>query len=303
MRDAIVRPLEDQLAGAPNLDHLETAIQPGQASIVAVFQLSSDQNDDLVQVQGRVQNAPALAAQRRADAADLDLQSERSRRRLAGVALALAQRRRSLVARRSTRSCRRSSSSKASRSCRQNGTVTPSIQVAVDPQPLSVVGLHADRRRQHDHQQQRPRARRHPLLAQPRDEPRRARRHPGRRQRRRTCCSARRAARRSTGTNAWSTQSRLFRIGDVANVTDTYETQRVFAYSNGIPCVELDIQKSAGTSEVETSKHVLAALPGLRRTYPDVQFTILNVQSTYTAAAADRRDAHAGRSDRSSPAS
>ena len=56
MRDAIVRPLEDQLAGAPNLDHLETAIQPGQASIVAVFQLSSDQNDDLVQVQGRVQN-------------------------------------------------------------------------------------------------------------------------------------------------------------------------------------------------------------------------------------------------------
>ena len=86
----------------------------------------------------------------------------------------------------------------------------------------------------------------------------------------------------ATGTNVWSTQPRLFRIGDVANVTDTYETQRVYAYSDGIPCVELDIQKSAGTSEVETSKHVLAALPGLRRTYPDVQFTILNVQSTYT---------------------
>ena len=57
MRDAIVRPLEDQLAGTPNLDHLETSIQPGQASIVCVFQLSSDQNDDLVQVQGRVQNS------------------------------------------------------------------------------------------------------------------------------------------------------------------------------------------------------------------------------------------------------
>jgi multidrug efflux pump subunit AcrB len=57
MRDAIVRPLEDQLAGAPNLDYLQTSIQPGAASIVAVFQLSSDQNNDLVQVQGRVQNA------------------------------------------------------------------------------------------------------------------------------------------------------------------------------------------------------------------------------------------------------
>src|ERR1700684_1010326 len=57
MRDAIVRPLEDQLAGAPNLDHLETSIQPGQASVVAVFNLTSDQNNDLVQVQGRVQNA------------------------------------------------------------------------------------------------------------------------------------------------------------------------------------------------------------------------------------------------------
>ena len=57
MRDAIVRPLEDQLAGTPNLDHLETAIQPGAASIVAVFQLTSNQNDDLVQIQGRVQNS------------------------------------------------------------------------------------------------------------------------------------------------------------------------------------------------------------------------------------------------------
>src|ERR1700690_722460 len=57
MRDAIVRPLEDQLAGSPNLDHLETSAQPGAASIVVVFQLGSDQNNDLVQVQGRVQNA------------------------------------------------------------------------------------------------------------------------------------------------------------------------------------------------------------------------------------------------------
>ncbi len=57
IRDAIVRPIEDQIAGAPDLDAIETAIQPGQATIVARFALSSDQNSDLVQVQGRVQNA------------------------------------------------------------------------------------------------------------------------------------------------------------------------------------------------------------------------------------------------------
>ena len=57
MRDAIVRPLEDQIAGAPDLSYIETSIQPGQASIVAVFSLTSDQNTDLVQVQGRVQNS------------------------------------------------------------------------------------------------------------------------------------------------------------------------------------------------------------------------------------------------------
>src|SRR5665213_3399624 len=57
MRDAIVRPLEDQVAGAPDLQTTETAIQPGQATIVARFALSSDVNTDLVQVQGRVQNA------------------------------------------------------------------------------------------------------------------------------------------------------------------------------------------------------------------------------------------------------
>src|SRR5581483_6869599 len=56
MRDAIVRPLEDQIAGAPDLQTTETAIQPGQATIVARFNLTSDVNTDLVQVQGRVQN-------------------------------------------------------------------------------------------------------------------------------------------------------------------------------------------------------------------------------------------------------
>ncbi len=280
MRDAIVRPLEDQLAGAPNLDHLETSIQPGQASIVAVFQLSSNQNDDLVQVQGRVQNGQhSLPNDVQTPQISIYNPSE-------AVVVSLVLRSRSL----GTGDLSSLTVNKIVPAfeqlegvsfVQQNGTVTPSIQVAVDPHRLSASGftltdvvstltnnnvrapggiLYSPNRETNLD-----------VRGDITDVPSVSNLLLG------TSSSAAGAT-----TNVWSTQSRLFRVGDVADVTDTYETQRVYAYSDGIPCVELDIQKSANTSEVETSKHILAALPGLRRTYPDVQFTILNVQSTYT---------------------
>ena len=101
----------------------------------------------------------------------------------------------------------------------------------------------------------------------------------------------------AAGTDPWATSSHLLRISDVANVTDTYETQRVFAYSNGIPCVTLDIQKNAGTSEVETSKRVLAELPALRRPTGRAVLGARRPVDLHRAAA-DRRDAHADRGDR-----
>jgi HAE1 family hydrophobic/amphiphilic exporter-1 len=280
MRDAIVRPLEDQLAGAPNLDHLETAIQPGQASIVAVFQLSSDQNDDLVQVQGRVQNGQhSLPNDVQTPQISIYNPSE-------AVVVSLVLRSRSL----SPGDLSSLTINKVVPALeqlegvsyvQQNGTVTPSIQVAVDPQRLSASGftltdivstltnnnvrapggiLYAPNRE--TNLDVRGDITTVPSVAG-------------------LLLGSSSAAAAST-TNAFSTQARLFRIGDVADVTDTYEVQRVYAYSDGIPCVELDIQKSADSSEVVTSKRVLAALPGLQRTYPDVQFTVLNVQSTYT---------------------
>jgi HAE1 family hydrophobic/amphiphilic exporter-1 len=280
MRDAIVRPMEDQLAGAPNLDHLETAIQPGQASIVAVFTLSSSQNDDLVQVQGRVQNAQhSLPNDVQTPQISIYNPSE-------AVVVSLVLRSRSLgpgdlsslVVNKIVPSLEQIDGVSY---VQQNGTVTPSIQVAVDPRRLSASGftltdvvstltnnnvrapggiLYSPNRETNLDVRgdiQNPETVEDLLLG--------------------TSSSA-----ASSSTNVWSTSARLFKVGDVADVTDTYETQRVFAYSQGIPCVELDIQKSAGTSEVETSKRVLAALPELRRTYPNVQFTVLNVQSTYT---------------------
>ena len=279
MRDAIVRPLEDQLAGSPDLDHLETSIQPGQASIVAVFALSSNQNNDLVQVQGRVQNA------QRSLPNDVTTPQIAIYNPSQAVVVSLVLRSRSL-------SVGDLSSLTINKIVPQldqvtgvsyvqaNGTVTPSIQVDVDPNRLNASGftltdvvttitnnnvrapggiLYSPNRE--TNLDVRGDIQNVPTVAD-------------------LLLSNGGAA--AATTDPWSTTARLFRISDIANVRDTYETQRVFAYSNGEPCVTLDVQKSAGTSEVDTSRNVLAALPALRRTYPDVEFAVLNVQSTYT---------------------
>jgi HAE1 family hydrophobic/amphiphilic exporter-1 len=57
LRDAVVRPLEDAIAGAPDLDHITSSIQQNQASISATFTLDSNQTTDLTSVQDRIQTA------------------------------------------------------------------------------------------------------------------------------------------------------------------------------------------------------------------------------------------------------
>ncbi|MGB8907278.1 MAG: efflux RND transporter permease subunit, partial [Candidatus Cybelea sp.] len=59
IRDAIVKPIEDAIAGAPNLDHINTTVQQGQATISAVFELTSNKTTDLVAVQQRLLLAQA----------------------------------------------------------------------------------------------------------------------------------------------------------------------------------------------------------------------------------------------------
>jgi len=281
MRDAIVRPLEDQMAGAPDLDHLETSIQPGTASVLAVFTLASDQNNDLVQIQGRVENAqhsipnnvqtPQISLYNPSEAVVVSL-ILRSRALAAGDLSSLTV----------NKIVPALEQVPGVSFVQQNGTVTPSIQVNVDKNKLSSSGFtltdvvntltnnnirapggilySPDRETNID------------VRGDIQDVPTVSN----------LLLSSGAGTSASTTTNPFSTSARLYRIGDVANVTDTYETQRVFAYSEGVPCVELDIQKAAGTSEVVTSQAVLAQLPMLEREYPDVQFSVLTVQSTYT---------------------
>ncbi|HTV73623.1 MAG TPA: efflux RND transporter permease subunit [Candidatus Acidoferrales bacterium] len=281
MQDAIVRPIEDQVAGTPDLAYIESSIEPGQASIIAVFNLDSDQNNDLVQVQGRVQNAQRSIPN--------DVQTPQIALYNPSEAVVT-----SLIVRSSSLAPGDLSSLTINKIVpaieqvpgvsfvQDNGVVTPSIQINVNPQALAASGFtltdivstvtNNNVRAPGGILYSKNRETNLDVRGDIQDAATVAN----------LLVSASVPDATASETDPWATSTRLFRIGDVANVQDTYETQRVYSYSDGVPCVVLDIQKSANVSEVETSNRVLALLPELRRTYPDVTFDVLNVQSTYT---------------------
>jgi HAE1 family hydrophobic/amphiphilic exporter-1 len=80
----------------------------------------------------------------------------------------------------------------------------------------------------------------------------------------------------------WAVPSADRRISDVATVTSSTVVPRISASQNGHPGVTLSIQKQADASEVTVSNEVLKALPALERQFPDIQFQIAHVQSTFT---------------------
>ena len=303
MRDAIVRPLEDQIAGAPNLDHIETAIQPGQASIVARLRARAPTRTTIscrckgacrtrsAQLPNDVQT-PQISIYDPSEAVVVSLVAALARRSrpatsprssINKIVPSLEQIAGRLVRRRKTaRSRRRSkSTSTRKRSASSGFTLTDVVSTITNNNVRAPGGI--------------------ALLAEPRDEPRRARRHSRRPDASPTCCSARRR-RRGAGDDQRRGRRRraCFRIGDVANVTDTLrDAARLRVLERRRRASTLDIQKSAGTSEVETSQaRARRAARARSGTYPDVQFTVLNVQSTYTRAAALGRRAHADRGDR-----
>jgi HAE1 family hydrophobic/amphiphilic exporter-1 len=80
----------------------------------------------------------------------------------------------------------------------------------------------------------------------------------------------------------WAVPSADRRISDVATVTASTVVPRISASQNGHPGVTLSIQKQADASEVTVSNEVLKALPALERQFPDIQFQVAHVQSTFT---------------------
>jgi HAE1 family hydrophobic/amphiphilic exporter-1 len=82
--------------------------------------------------------------------------------------------------------------------------------------------------------------------------------------------------------NSWSATNSVVRIGDVASVNEGFEPQLQFAHISGQTGLFLQIQKASTGSEVDASNNVLAALPQIERRFPEISFRVINVQSKFT---------------------
>ena len=86
----------------------------------------------------------------------------------------------------------------------------------------------------------------------------------------------------TAGLNPFSVSTRAFKISDIAHVYTGSERRRQFGYVGGTPAITLNVQKATGASEITSSENLIAALPKIRAKYPQVVFTVLNVQADFT---------------------
>ncbi len=280
MRDAIVRPIEDAISGAPNLDYLKSTIQQGQASIAATFDLTSDKNTDLVEVQRRVQSAqselpidvrsPIIGTFDPSQSIVTTLVA--TSRTLPTYGLA------SLVTHDIVPFLEQVPGIS---NVQITGAVTPALVTTIDPQRLASTnatltdvinaistsnvrspGGYATAFGKETSIDVRGditgpdsvSALLLPNITLP----------------------------ASTTTQAWTTAPQLLRIADVASVESGFEPPRNYAFYRSQPAITLDILKATGASEVTASQSVIAALPALHRAFPQVDFAVSTIQATNT---------------------
>ncbi|MGC2243660.1 MAG: efflux RND transporter permease subunit, partial [Candidatus Aquilonibacter sp.] len=82
--------------------------------------------------------------------------------------------------------------------------------------------------------------------------------------------------------NPWTASNSVVRIGDVATVTSGYEPRLQIAHISGKPGLFLQMQKTSQASEVDASNAVIAALPKVERQFPEISFRVIHVQSEFT---------------------
>jgi HAE1 family hydrophobic/amphiphilic exporter-1 len=82
--------------------------------------------------------------------------------------------------------------------------------------------------------------------------------------------------------NPWTASDSLRRVQDVAHVVAGYEPVRRIAQISGRPGLFINVQKASDASEVTASENVLKQLPLLRRQFPEIDFQVINTQSKFT---------------------
>jgi HAE1 family hydrophobic/amphiphilic exporter-1 len=287
MRDDIVRPIEDSIAGAPDLTSLNATVLQGRATISAVFNLGADSTTSLVEIQRRVQSAQSqLPTDLRAPEISTFDPGESTVVTLAAASRSLSEASLSDVV--VNQIVPAIEQVDGVGNVDSNGSVTPSFQVTVDPTALtagnytisdvisSISGnnthlpggiLYGPQREtlvdvRGDIQTPASVAAL-PLL-------------------RGSAAATSTSSSTPSSLNPWSMSGTAPRIGDVAAVTDSFEPQRVYAYVNGTPQLFLSVQKTTTANEVSTSRNVIAALPRLAQQFPAVQLSVIHVQADYT---------------------
>ena len=316
LRDAVVRPLEDAIAGAPDLDHINTTIQQNQASISATFTLDSNQTTDLTEVQDRIQTARAALP------ADLPAPSVRTFDPAQATVVTLSVTSSSLNLPQLSAVVTNSIVPAIEQvpgisNVGANGTVTPALEVMVDPSKLASFGFTnndvvsaiqannvrapggiaylGNRETSIDVRGDvtTPASIENLLLSGSTAVLTGATSPSGTINQKYTGATgstnqalalgaAATSGAAGAPVNPFSSSARLPRIGDVADVTDGFEPKRVFSYVDARPSISLSVQKGTGASEVQASRDVIAALPAIERQFSDVGFKILNVQADFT---------------------
>jgi HAE1 family hydrophobic/amphiphilic exporter-1 len=289
MRDSIVAPIENQIAGSANLQTLSSTVEQGQAQIAATFTLTSDVNTDLVNVQNAVVSAqhnlpsdlvaPTVTINDPSEAVVVTLNLNSSK--LTASELSLIVQGRIIPALEQVSDVA---------SVTSGGTVTPAFEITVDPRKLEANnltltdvintvsganlrapgGIAYEKNRETSVDIRGDIVTPADILGLPLAAP-----------------SSAPVPALPGAVDPWTSANAVLRVGDVANVTAGYEPRRQFASVNGINGLFVQVHKTSDSSEVDASDNVLAALPKIRAQYPDINFVVINVQSKYTAQQID----------------
>jgi hydrophobic/amphiphilic exporter-1 (mainly G- bacteria), HAE1 family len=297
MRDNIVAPIEQYLAGTTDLQTFSSVVQQGQATITATFLITSDIATDLALTEKDIQSAekvlpsnitpPAISIRdpsestvvtlalysQKLSAGDLSLYAENviapKLEQLPGISFANV-----------------------------GGLVTPAYEITVDPNKLTAAGLTLN-----------------DVITTVGDDNVRVPGGTVYEPNRQTTIDVRgdiqnvdtvarlpiqsSAVTTTTTTNqtatytdglaglpgsvdTWTANNAVRRIEDVASVIAGYEPRQQYAQIKGRPGLFLQIQKASDASEVDASDAIIAALPRVERQFPAIQFRIINVQSKFT---------------------
>jgi HAE1 family hydrophobic/amphiphilic exporter-1 len=296
MRDSIVAPIEDQIAGSPDLQTMNSTIENGQATIAAIFTLNSDENTDLVNVQKAIQAANHnLPTDLTAPVVQINDPSEAVVVTLSLTSSKMTASQLSLIAQ--GRIVPAFEQVVGVSNVTEGGNVTPAYEVTVDPQKLAAnkitltdvintvgannvrapggIVYNANREVNVDI--------RGDIIA-----PESILGLPISAASNTAVSQTAGAVGGNAGTiDPWTSATAVLRVSDVASVADSYEPRRTAATVNGLNGVFLQIQKASAASEVDASNNVLAQLPKIRAQFPDINFGVINVQSKFTAQQLD----------------